>query len=212
MTSTPRTDPLQGVPTHRVPVVVDPAPSPVGRIRLAGFVLFTALGADAWQSLLGWPAFIVLVVGLSVASGVVLVRTTRGRAVPWIRYSKPLAAFLVLCAVSIVWSQYTGATALGATAQLVTAVAGVFIAVTLSWLEILRALGTALRWLLGLSIVFELFVAVFVGHPVGAIWLISGGQGVPPDFQWSTSSLLGAAPSRASWATAICSPSSCCSP
>ncbi|RFA08448.1 hypothetical protein B7R54_03825 [Subtercola boreus] len=190
MTSTPRTDPLGMSRAHRVPVVEEQAPSPVGRIRLAGFVLFTALGADAWQSLLGWPAFIVLVVGLSVASGVVLVRTTRGRGVPWMRYSKPLAAFLVLCAASIVWSQYTFATALGATAQLVTAVAGVFIAVTLSWLEILRALGTALRWLLGLSLVFELFTAIFVRGDLRALWLFSGGRGVPDDYQWSTSSLF----------------------
>ncbi|RFA22652.1 O-antigen ligase family protein [Subtercola boreus] len=205
-------DPLLTTPTRSVPVQVPTGPStrrgraeplagvgpaehrPAGRIRLAGFVLFTALGADAWQSLLGWPAFIVLVTGLSVAAGVVLVQNVRRLRLPWMRYSKPLAAFVVLCAGSFVWSQYNSATLLGVGAQLLASVAGVFIALTLTWSEILTALGTALRWLLGLSLVFELFTAVFVGHPVGAVWLFSGGQGVPPDYQWSTASLLDGGP------------------
>ncbi|PPF82440.1 exopolysaccharide production protein [Subtercola sp. Z020] len=198
---TPPFDPLQTAPQRTVAVPAA-APRGAGRIRLAGFVLVTALGADAWQSLLGWPAFIVLVVGLSTASGLVLARTVRGgesgRADggrwSWARLSKPLAAFLVLCVASLAWSQYTGASALGVTAQLLTSVAGVFLAVALGWLDILRALGSALRWLLGLSLLFELFVAVFVGHPVGAVWVFSGGRGVPADYQWSTGSLFAGGP------------------
>ena len=194
MTLDSRRDPLLDAHAPGVPVVRDAPLSPVGRIRLAGMVLFTSLGADAWQSLLGWPAFIVLVTGLAVWSGAVLVRFARSTHVPWIRYSKPLVAFLVLCAASFIWSQYNGATLLGVGAQVLASVAGVFVALTLTWLEILRALGSALRWLLGLSLVFELFAAVFVNHPIGAVWLFSGGQGVPPDYQWSTASLFAGGP------------------
>src|ERR1700712_3686168 len=154
-----------------------PEPSTVGRTRFAGFVLFTALGGDAWQSLLGWPAFIVLVVGLAVACAVLLARRMRVEPVAWTRYSKPLAAFLLLCTASIFWSQYTGASVLGVVAQWLATVAGVSVAVTLSWPDILRALGVALRWLLGLSLVFELYVSVVIHSPLHAVWIFSGGQG-----------------------------------
>ncbi|CAN5128918.1 hypothetical protein BH09ACT6_BH09ACT6_24640 [soil metagenome] len=189
-----RSDPLLQQPAHQVPVVSDPAPSPPWRVRFAGFVLFTALGGDAWQSLLGWPAFIVLVAGLTAACVVVLVRSFRARAVPWTRYSKPLAAFLLLCTGSLLWSQYTGATALGVGAQWLAATAGVTLAVTLSWLEILRALGVALRWLLGLSLLFELYVSTIIREPVHALWIFSGGQGVPQEYEWSSAELLHGGP------------------
>ncbi|MEF2977772.1 O-antigen ligase family protein [Subtercola sp. YIM 133946] len=190
MPSRPPLDPAVAPLTRRTPVVVDPLPSPPGRIRLAGLVLFTALGADAWQSLLGWPAFVVLVLALSAACVVSLVRSHATRSIEWSRYSKPLAAFLVLCTASILWSFYPGATALGIVSQWLTAIAGFFIAASLSWLEILRALGTALRWLLGLSLVFELFVAVFVRGALQATWLLDPWQQAPPNYQWSEGNLF----------------------
>ncbi|GAA0999392.1 O-antigen ligase family protein [Subtercola frigoramans] len=179
------------------PAFVAAAEPPSGaraRVRFAGFVLFTALGGDAWQSLLGWPAFIALVVGLTIACAVVLVRSHRLSPVRWTRCSKPLAAFLVLCTGSLLWSQYTGATALGVTAQWLAAIAGVTLAVTLTWLEILRALGVALRWLLGLSLLFEVYVGTIIRQPLHALWLFSGGQGVPPEYEWSSAELLNGGP------------------
>ncbi|UFS57735.1 O-antigen ligase family protein [Subtercola endophyticus] len=160
------------------------------RRTLAVLVLIAALGGDAWQSLLGWPAFVVLVAALAAACLVSLVRGRSTRTLPLARYSKPLAAFLVLCTVSLLWSHYPGATLLGVLSQWLTAIAGFFIAVSLSWLEILRVLGTALRWLLGLSLLFEFVVAVFVRHPVGALWLLAPGQKPPPDYQWSEGNLF----------------------
>ncbi|MCU1476221.1 MAG: O-antigen ligase protein [Subtercola sp.] len=173
-----------------MPAMTDARPAPPGRIRLAGLVLFTALGGDAWQSLLGWPAFIVLVVALTAACVVSLVRSHRAASLPLSRYSKPLVAFLVLCTASIIWSQYPSATVLGITSQWLAAIAGFFLAVSFSWLEILRALGTALRWLLGLSLVFELIVALFVRHPVGAPWLLDPWHQPPGDYQWSEGNLF----------------------
>jgi exopolysaccharide production protein ExoQ len=166
------------------------APTQPGRIRLAIVVLVTALGGDAWQSLLGWPAFIVLIVVLTAACIVSLVRSHRATRLPLSRYSKPLLAFLVLCTASIIWSHYPSATVLGIASQWLAAIAGFFLAVSLSWAEILRALGTALRWLLGLSLVFELIVAVFVRHPVGAPWLLDPWQQPPGDYQWSEDNLF----------------------
>src|ERR1700709_2126204 len=97
-----------GSSTRPTPTVLDARPAHPGRIRLAGLVLVTALGGDAWQSLLGWPAFIVLVVALAGASIVSLIRDHALQKLPLARYSKPLLAFLVLCTVSIIWSHYPG--------------------------------------------------------------------------------------------------------
>ncbi|MEA9984408.1 O-antigen ligase family protein [Subtercola sp. RTI3] len=192
LTPTPAPLPPFDSVQHRRATMTAPDGSPAGRIRLAGFVLFTALGGDAWQSLFGWPAFVVLVVGLTVACAVSLAQSGRRIALP--RYSKPLVAFVVLCAVSLLWSQYPGATALGIAAQWLAALAGFFMALTLTWLEILRALGTALRWMLGLSLLFELAVAVWVRQPLPALWLLAPGQTPPADYQWSTASLLNGGP------------------
>ncbi|GGF14264.1 O-antigen ligase family protein [Subtercola lobariae] len=182
-------DPALPAPA-RVQPVVDAAPSPPGRIRLAVLVIFTSLGGDAWQSLLGWPAFIVLVAALSAACVVSLVRSHAANPLPLSRYSKPLIAFLVLCTLSIIWSQYPSATVLGVVSQWLTAIAGVFVAISLSWVEILRALGTALRWLLGLSLLFEFFVAAIVRHQVGAPWLLDPWNRPPGDYQWSEGNLF----------------------
>src|SRR6185312_1173106 len=51
------------------------------------------------------------------------------------------------------------------TTWLIVAV-GVAVPVTYTWAEIVRALGTMLRWVLGLSLVFELVVSVIIRRPV----------------------------------------------
>ena len=124
----------------------------------------TLLAGDAWRYTIGWTGFAV-VVGLLAAASVALLVIQRSRwrlgSLPY-----PLIAFLALCVLSIAWSFYPGASALGASVTLFTAVGAVAAAVTFSWSEIVRGLGLALRIVLGLSLVFEFVVAAFIRRPV----------------------------------------------
>ncbi|RDV45538.1 O-antigen ligase family protein [Leifsonia sp. ku-ls] len=135
-----------------------------GEAVLASVILFTLFAGDFWRNLISWPGYFVLAGVLAVASAVLVIRsrpTFRWRSTP-----KTLVLFLALAIVSIAWSAYPGASALGVLAQLATTAGGLFLGLRLGWPGLLSALGNAFRWILGLSLLFELVVAVFVRQPV----------------------------------------------
>ena len=128
------------------------------------FVLFTLLAGDAWRYTLGWAGWGILVGLLAVASVALLVVQRDRWKLNDLPY--PLLAFLALTALSIAWSFYPGASALGVASTWFTVAGAVAVAVTYAWSEILRALGLALRLILGLSVIFELVVSLIIRHPV----------------------------------------------
>ncbi len=127
-------------------------------------VLFTLLAGDAWRYTIGWAGWGV-VVGLMAVASVTLLVVQRGRwkvnSLPY-----PLLAFLVLAALSIAWSFYPGASALGVASTWFTVAGALAVSVTYAWSEILRGLGRALKIVLGGSLLFELVVATIIRHPV----------------------------------------------
>jgi len=138
------------------------------RLGFAVVALFTVLAGDAWRYSISWYGFAAICVVLAVISVLLVVRERGHWAFSTLPY--PLLAFLVLATVSITWSYYPGATALGVVATLVTVIGGLALAVSLTWAELLAALGRTLRIILGLSIAFELIVALFVRAPVLPFW------------------------------------------
>jgi hypothetical protein len=127
-------------------------------------VLFTLLAGDAWRYTIGWTGWSI-VVGLMAAASVALLIVQRAQWRP-ASLPYPLLAFLALITLSIAWSFYPGASALGVASTWATVAGAVAVAVTYAWTEILRVLGMALRFVLGLSLVFELVVSIFIRHPV----------------------------------------------
>ena len=152
------------------------------RIGFATLVLFTVLAGDAWRYSISWYGWGVIALGITVVSVLLL---TRHRG-----WRKPLpvgmVAFLLLATASIAWSYYPAASALGVTAQWVTTIAALGLAVALRWDEILVALGLALRIILGLSVLFELVVALVIRQPVLPLWVDYGSQAkLPKLLYWS---------------------------
>lgn len=159
---------------------------------LTGFAtlaLFTVLAGDAWRNSISWYGFGALVGILAAVSVAVLVRHRAGirpGSLPW-----PLVAFLALATVSIAWSFYPGASAVGVFAQLITTAAAVAIALVLTGDELLRALARALRAILLLSLVFELAVSLLVRAPVLPVWVTAADRVDPPlMLYWSRNLLL----------------------
>ena len=127
-------------------------------------VLFTLLAGDAWRYTIGWLGW-GIVVGLMAVASVALLVVQRAKwrlnGLPY-----PLLAFLVLSALSIAWSFYPGASALGVASTWFTVAGAIAVAITYTWAEILLGLGRALRIVLGGSLVFELVVATIIRQPV----------------------------------------------
>lgn len=140
------------------------------RIGFATFVLFTGIAGDFWRDALTWYGYGVMV-ALSIAGSIVLLRR-HSTPVHWKNLPYPLLAFFAFCLLSIAWSDYPLYTVLGSFVQLITAAAGISIAITLSWAELLVALGWALRLILGFSFVFEFIVSVFIRHPIYPVWVV----------------------------------------
>ena len=140
----------------------------VGAFAIVAFV-FT-FGSNGVRYVVGLPAFFVLAVVLVAVSIVLFVRLKPARF-RWYRLPSPLYWFLILAVLSIAWSAYQLESLAGVALQLMTTALAVMLAFVLSWHELLRTLASSMRWLLGLSLAFELWVALFVREPVMAWWM-----------------------------------------
>src|SRR5690606_22151085 len=131
--------------------------------------MFT-LGSNGVRNLFGWPAFLILAVAITGGAVIVFIHLKPERF-RWYRLPAPLFWFLGLAVLSMFWSQYRFESVLGVIAQLATTPVAVVLAFVLTWHEVLRTLGTALRYLIGLSFAFELWVALVVQKPLLPWWL-----------------------------------------
>ncbi|MEN9750968.1 MAG: hypothetical protein RLZZ600_15, partial [Actinomycetota bacterium] len=168
--------------------------SRLGKSALTAFTvfsLFTLLAGEFWRNLIGWVPFFVMTGVAVVFWAVLLVRgwdRIRHRGFPL-----TLVVFLGWATLSLIWSYYRGATALALVVIFSTTIAAFGMAYLLPWSSFVRALGFALRWILGLSIVFELWVAVIIRHPILPLWLHVEGK-VPPEFYWCEGRILEGGP------------------
>ncbi|NYD66673.1 O-antigen ligase family protein [Agromyces atrinae] len=155
-------------------------------------LFFTVLAGQFWRNLLGWWGFGVIAGLLTIGAVVLLVREKPEWS--WRRSPKGVAAFLIVAALSIAWSHYPAASALGVGLTVATTIAAVFVGLCLSWAEFLRALGNALRWILGLSLLFELGVALVVRGPLLPNFVSYEGEKIPMAFYWSRGLLFDGGP------------------
>jgi exopolysaccharide production protein ExoQ len=138
------------------------------RFGLLTVALFTILAGDAWRYSITWFGFGAIVLVVSVFSALLLVHTRDRWRIGGLPYA--LLAFVALLTLSIAWSYYPTGSAVGIVATLLTVLSAVAFAVAYSWAEIIRALGLVLRIILGVSIVFELFVSVVLRRPLLPLW------------------------------------------
>jgi O-antigen ligase len=154
-------------------------------------MLFALLAGDAVRYTLSWYGFAALHL---VLLGIAVWLIARDESRPRIgNLPLTLLAFMGFSALSVAWSQYRAETLLATVIQIITALGAVAVAVTYSWDEILRHLGRALRYIVGLSLLFELVVTVFVRRPILPFWVDYGGVPIgdlPAVTYWSRNHLL----------------------
>lgn len=177
---------------------------PAGALFRPGLATYAVLAfgvgfaGDAVRNLVSWWGYLAVVAVLA-GIAVRLIATKRPR-LRWTHLPMPLVLFLGWCLASVIWSWYRPETLLGSLAQCAAAAVGCALAIRLTKQQFIEALGRALRWIIGLSLAFELVVAIFFPGGVLPIYLLIPGQiefwaGVSPDqihpaFYWSQGHLF----------------------
>lgn len=157
------------------------------RRTLATLGLFTLAAGDVWRYLLSWWGWGAIVLILFVLAVIELIRMR----VDLRRLPYPMVGFLALAAASIIWSAYPDASALGVAALIVTSAFALYLSTAIDLTTFVRCLGTALRWILGLSLLFEVIVATVIRERVLPFWVdYSDLEKIPAAFYWSRNLLL----------------------
>ena len=149
----------------------EPPTAPVrettGHLLLRGwciFVLFTALAGTALVHAFGNTPTAVIAIGGGVLSVVLwagIRPPLQWRRLPW--YA---VGYIGWATVSLLWSAWPQATAVTLLLLWITTVQGLFVGAVLTWRELVRAIASALKWVMALSIIFELWVSIFVKAPI----------------------------------------------
>ena len=128
------------------------------------FVMFMALSGTAWVHAFGELTAAIVTIGggiLSVVLWIVIRPPVQWRRLPWF-----VVAFVAWATLSLLWSAWPQTTALTLLLLWITTVQALFVGGVLTWRELVRAAASALKWVLALSLVFELWVAVVIQEPV----------------------------------------------
>lgn len=131
---------------------------------LTEVIVGTALAMNAVRALVGWPgaiAVLTLLVALAVASLWSQPERVEWRGIPPIS----LTALFALMTVSIIWSQYTGVSIGGVSYAIAFGVLGVYLAFVRDLIQLVRAVGNALRLILAISFVLEILSGVIFDTP-----------------------------------------------
>lgn len=144
-----------------------PVREKTGHLMLRGwciFVVFMALSGTAWVNAFGeLPAAVVTIAGgvLSAVLWVVVRPPVQWRRLPWF-----VVAYVAWATLSLTWSAWPETTALTLLLLYITTLQALFVGSVLTWRELIRAIASALKWVMALSLVFELWVSVFVRAPI----------------------------------------------
>ncbi|WP_169581661.1 MULTISPECIES: O-antigen ligase family protein [Microbacterium] len=166
-----------------------PVREKTGHLMLRGwciFVMFMALSGTAWVHAFGeLPAAVITIGGgvLSVVLWFLIRPPVQWRRLPWF-----VVAFVAWATLSLLWSAWPQTTALTLLLLWITTIQALFIGSVLTWRELVRAAASALKWVLALSILFELWVAVFVQAPILPGFIV--GEADDPIEYWSRNNLF----------------------
>ena len=180
---------------------VAPPPTPPARVSTGQLLLrgqvtltfFAVLAHTAVFNLLGAPgAAVVLAVLFAgiLATAIPAVVRQRPARFPWRRLPWAALAYVAFAFLSVLWSRWPQATALTWALQAAVTAAALFAAFVLSWQQLIRSLSSALKWILGLSLVLEAWVALR-GRPLLPNFADVPAGKIDPQWYWVRGNLLG---------------------
>lgn len=156
-------------------------------------VLFATFAHTAVYNLLGEigaGATIIVFTLATAAIGVPQLARNIPQPFRWRRLPWAALAYTTLALVSVAWSQWRGPTIVTGMLLAAVTVNGLFIAHVLTWHEIVRALSSAFKWILGLSLAIELWVSLFLHEPLLPNFFVRPDGEVDAQWYWVRDNLF----------------------
>lgn len=166
-----------------------PVREKTGHLLLRGwciFVLFMSLSGVAWVHAFGAAvAGTITIAGgaLSLVLWFVVRPPVQWRRLPWF-----VVGYVAWATLSLAWSAWPDTSALTLLLLYITTLQALFIGSVLTWRELVRAVASALKWVMALSFLFELWVWVFVRAPILPGFVV--GKADDPIEYWSRNNLF----------------------
>lgn len=166
-----------------------PVREKTGHLLLRGWcilLLFLSLSGVAWVHAFGTAIASVIPVAISVVSVVlwlVVKPPVQWRRLPWF-----VIGYVAWATLSLLWSAWPQVSALTLLLLYLTTLQALFIGSVLTWRELVRAIASALKWVMALSILFELWVSVFIRAPILPGFVV--GEADDPIEYWSRDNLF----------------------
>lgn len=161
---------------------------------LITWIFFIGFAGQALRNLVDWTGY-GIITGLALATLFWTYRSVflqQGR-----KYTTPLLllGYVGLALSSVIWSAYRLETLLGASILFITFLTGWVMLNAAEIPTILLSLYSALKWIVGLSFAFELWLAVILKHGILPLSMQDLKPGTyPPSFEWSYGILLQGGP------------------
>lgn len=156
-------------------------------------VLFVTFAHSAVYNLLGiiGAGAVLGVFTLATAAiGIPMLARNRPQPFRWRRLPWAVLGYTALALISVAWSQWRGPTVLTWVLLAAVTVNGLFIAHVLTWPEIVRALSSAFKWILGLSLALELWVSLVIHGPLLPNFVSLPDGDLDPQWYWVRDNLF----------------------
>lgn len=169
-----------------------PARETTGHLLLRAwcvFLLVLALGGVGLVNAVGPAGTAVVVAATALVSAVIwlVVRPPLAvRRLPWLAFG-----YLAWATASLAWSAWPTASVLTLVLLWITTLQGLFVGAVLTWRDVVRAIASAAKWVVGLSLLFELAVSVIVRGPLLPGFVVAT---QPVEDPWSRGALFGGGP------------------
>lgn len=167
-----------------------------GHLLLRGYailVLFVTFAHSAVYNLLGRDGAAITLAVFTLATlaiGIPMLARNRLQPFRWRRLPWTALGYTTLALVSVAWSQWRGPTIITWVLLAAVTVNGLFLAHVLTWHEIVRALSSAFKWILGLSLAIELWVSLVLHGPLLPNFLTLPDGKIDPQWYWVRDNLF----------------------
>lgn len=128
------------------------------------FVMAATIAGMSWIKAIGELGS--LIVAIVVIVGSIVAWVLNKPKVQWSRLPWFAIGYVAWAGLSITWSKWPSVSLVTWVLLVATTFVGLFLALVLNWRAIFSCLVSAVKWIIGLSFIFELGVAIFVGGPI----------------------------------------------
>ena len=158
--------------------------------KVLAFVgIYTISAGDSVRYALSWATWGVLIAAITATSAWFVFK---GSAKPtFALFPKLLWALLALMPLSLSWSNYPLFTLVGILGTAMATMFAMFLIKQFSWRELLNIFASSMRFILWLSIAFELFAALIIRGPIDPIFKdFQGSYQTVSAYRWTVGKIL----------------------